>query len=66
MTVEVFGRTQDGRAVTRHTLERGSLRVRVISYGGCVTSVECPGGVTTSTSGDRSSAQRAAIAAACS
>ena len=42
MTGEVFGRTADGRTVTRHTLARGGLRVQVIDYGAIVAAVETP------------------------
>jgi aldose 1-epimerase len=42
MAGEVFGRTADGRTVTRHTLARGGLRVQVIDYGAILTAVETP------------------------
>jgi aldose 1-epimerase len=41
---ELFGTLSDGTAVHRWTLERGGVRVRVLSYGGIVQSVEVPDG----------------------
>ncbi|KOV97166.1 MULTISPECIES: aldose epimerase family protein [unclassified Streptomyces] len=41
---ELFGTLPDGTAVHRWTLERGGVRVRVLSYGGIVQSVEVPDG----------------------
>lgn len=38
----VFGRTADGRTVTRHVLALGALRVHVIDYGAIVTAIEVP------------------------
>lgn len=38
----VFGRTTDGRDVTRHVLTRGCLRVHVIDYGAILTAIETP------------------------
>ncbi|WP_327425207.1 galactose mutarotase [Streptomyces sp. NBC_01230] len=40
---EVFGTLADGTAVHRWTLERAGTRVRVLTYGGVVQSVEVPG-----------------------
>ncbi|MGY4915073.1 aldose epimerase family protein [Streptomyces sp. 900116325] len=40
---EVFGTLADGTAVHRWTLERAGTRVRVLTYGGIVQSVEVPG-----------------------
>ncbi|MGW1709522.1 aldose epimerase family protein [Streptomyces sp. NPDC002206] len=40
---EVFGTLVDGTAVHRWTLERAGTRVRVLTYGGVVQSVEVPG-----------------------
>ncbi|MEV5983832.1 aldose epimerase family protein [Streptomyces sp. NPDC052051] len=40
---EHFGTLPDGTPVHRWTLERGGVRVRVLSYGGIVQSVEVPG-----------------------
>ncbi|RVU18687.1 aldose epimerase family protein [Methylobacterium oryzihabitans] len=42
MQAEPFGTTRDGAAVTRHTLARGDLRVRILSYGAIVQTVEVP------------------------
>ncbi|GJE58764.1 aldose epimerase family protein [Methylobacterium trifolii] len=42
MAGESFGRTADGRAVTRFTLVRRPLRVQVIDYGAVVTAIETP------------------------
>ena len=39
---ELFGTLSDGTRVQRWTLERGGVRVRVLSYGGIVQSVEVP------------------------
>ncbi|MFJ5528786.1 aldose epimerase family protein [Streptomyces sp. NPDC093261] len=39
---EPFGTLSDGTPVHRWTLERGGVRVRVLSYGGVVQSVEVP------------------------
>lgn len=39
---EAFGTLSDGSAVERWTLERAGVRVRVLSYGGIVQSVEVP------------------------
>ncbi|MEV8564551.1 aldose epimerase family protein [Streptomyces sp. NPDC051322] len=39
---EPFGRLADGTPVHRWTLERGGTRVRVLTYGGIVQSVEVP------------------------
>ncbi|MFJ8195771.1 aldose epimerase family protein [Streptomyces sp. NPDC096152] len=39
---ELFGTLSDGTPVHRWTLERGGARVRVLSYGGIVQSVEIP------------------------
>jgi aldose 1-epimerase len=39
---ELFGTLPDGSEVHRWTLERAGVRVRVLSYGGIVQSVECP------------------------
>ncbi|QKW31065.1 galactose mutarotase [Streptomyces seoulensis] len=39
---EVFGRLDDGTTVHRWTLERAGVRVRVLTYGGIVQSVEVP------------------------
>ncbi|MGW4274923.1 aldose epimerase family protein [Streptomyces seoulensis] len=39
---EVFGRLDDGTTVHRWTLERAGVRVRVLTYGGTVQSVEVP------------------------
>jgi aldose 1-epimerase len=40
---EHFGTLPDGTPVRRWTLERSGVRVRVLSYGGIVQSVEVPG-----------------------
>ncbi|MDF6042315.1 galactose mutarotase [Streptomyces sp. JH14] len=40
---ELFGTLVDGTAVHRWTLERAGTRVRVLTYGGVVQSVEVPG-----------------------
>ncbi|WP_406419171.1 galactose mutarotase [Streptomyces sp. NBC_00873] len=40
---ELFGTLADGTAVHRWTLERAGTRVRVLTYGGVVQSVEVPG-----------------------
>ncbi|MEV5727642.1 MULTISPECIES: aldose epimerase family protein [Streptomyces] len=40
---EHFGTLPDGAPVHRWTLERGGVRVRILSYGGIVQSVEVPG-----------------------
>lgn len=39
---ETFGRLGDGTPVHRWTLERGGTRVRVLTYGGILQSVEVP------------------------
>ncbi|MFI7017127.1 aldose epimerase family protein [Streptomyces sp. NPDC050164] len=39
---ELFGTLSDGTAVHRWTLERAGVRVRILSYGGIVQSVEVP------------------------
>lgn len=39
---ELFGTLPDGTEVHRFTLERAGVRVRVLSYGGIVQSVEVP------------------------
>jgi aldose 1-epimerase len=39
---ELFGTLSDGTAVHRWTLERAGVRVRVLTYGGIVQSVEIP------------------------
>ncbi|GAB2902730.1 aldose epimerase family protein [Streptomyces mayteni] len=39
---EVFGRLDDGTEVHRWTLARGGTRLRVLSYGGVVQSLELP------------------------
>ncbi|WP_217240542.1 aldose epimerase family protein [Streptomyces sp. AC555_RSS877] len=39
---ELFGTLSDGTPVQRWTLERAGVRVRVLSYGGIVQSVEVP------------------------
>lgn len=39
---ERFGTLSDGTPVHRWTLERGGVRVRILSYGGIVQSVEVP------------------------
>ena len=39
---EHFGTLSDGTPVHRWTLERAGVRVRVLSYGGIVQSVEVP------------------------
>ncbi|MEU6671440.1 aldose epimerase family protein [Streptomyces sp. NPDC046727] len=41
---ELFGTLSDGTPVHRWTLERGGVRVRVLSYGGIVQSAEVPDG----------------------
>ncbi len=43
MPAEPFGTTPDGTAVARHTLARGDLRVRVLTYGAIVQSLEIGG-----------------------
>lgn len=40
---ELFGTLSDGTPVHRWTLERGGTRVRILTYGGIVQSVEVPG-----------------------
>ncbi|CAL9434509.1 aldose epimerase family protein [Streptomyces sp. enrichment culture] len=40
--IEHFGTLSDGTAVQRCTLERAGVRVRVLSYGGIVQSLETP------------------------
>ncbi|MCJ2014806.1 aldose epimerase family protein [Methylobacterium sp. J-076] len=42
MAGDTFGRTADGHEVRRHTLARGTLRVRIIDFGAVVTGIECP------------------------
>ncbi|MER6694247.1 aldose epimerase family protein [Streptomyces minutiscleroticus] len=42
MRSELFGTLSDGTPVHRWTLERGGTRVRVLTYGGTVQSVEVP------------------------
>ncbi|MDP4006019.1 aldose epimerase family protein [Methylobacterium sp. NEAU K] len=42
MPGDIFGRTADGQAVTRHVLDRGGLRVHVIDFGAVVTAIEVP------------------------
>ncbi|MEU3788712.1 aldose epimerase family protein [Streptomyces fructofermentans] len=42
MHSELFGTLPDGSPVHRWTLERGGTRVRVLTYGGVVQSVEVP------------------------
>ncbi|MGW1022138.1 aldose epimerase family protein [Streptomyces sp. NPDC002577] len=42
MHSELFGTLPDGTAVHRWTLERGGVRVRVLTYGGIVQSAEVP------------------------
>ncbi|MEH3146298.1 MAG: galactose mutarotase [Methylobacterium frigidaeris] len=42
MQAESFGTTRDGAAVIRHTLARGGLRVRILSYGAIVQTIEVP------------------------
>ena len=42
MAGETFGRTADGQAVTRFTLARGLLTVRLLDYGGIVAAIETP------------------------
>ncbi|MGW2722079.1 aldose epimerase family protein [Streptomyces sp. NPDC001492] len=39
---ELFGALADGTPVHRWTLERGGVRVRILSYGGIVQSLEVP------------------------
>ncbi|GGL67997.1 aldose 1-epimerase [Streptomyces fumigatiscleroticus] len=39
---ELFGTLSDGTAVHRWTLERAGVRVRILSYGGIVQSVQVP------------------------
>ncbi|MGP4013558.1 aldose epimerase family protein [Streptomyces sp. 4N124] len=39
---ELFGTLSDGTSVHRWTLERANVRVRILSYGGIVQSVEVP------------------------
>ncbi len=39
---ELFGTLSDGTSVHRWTLERAGVRVRILSYGGIVQSVEVP------------------------
>lgn len=39
---EIFGRLSDGSPVHRWTLERAGVRVRVLTYGGIVQSVQVP------------------------
>lgn len=43
MHSELFGTLPDGTAVHRWTLERAGVRVRILTYGGIVQSVEVPG-----------------------
>lgn len=42
MSPEPFGTTADGEPVVRHTLQRDGLRLRVLSYGAIVQSLELP------------------------
>ncbi|MCF3125126.1 galactose mutarotase [Streptomyces arenae] len=42
MRSELFGTLPDGTPVHRWTLERGPVRVRILTYGGIVQSVEVP------------------------
>ncbi|MFI2613778.1 aldose epimerase family protein [Streptomyces sp. NPDC018584] len=42
MRTELFGTLPDGTAVHRWTLERGGVRVRVLTYGGIVQSAQVP------------------------
>ncbi|MEU1115286.1 MULTISPECIES: aldose epimerase family protein [unclassified Streptomyces] len=44
MRSELFGTLPDGTPVHRWTLERGGVRVRVLTYGGIVQSAEVPDG----------------------
>src|SRR5690348_2287242 len=39
---ELFGTLSDGTPVHRWTLQRAGVRVRILSYGGIVQSVEIP------------------------
>jgi aldose 1-epimerase len=41
-TVEPFGTTPDGTAVERWTLSNGDLRIRVLTYGGIIQTLEVP------------------------
>ncbi|MFH8485915.1 aldose epimerase family protein [Streptomyces longisporoflavus] len=43
MRSELFGTLPDGTSVHRWTLERGGVRVRVLTYGGIIQSAEVPG-----------------------
>lgn len=42
MSAERFGTTRGGDPVTRYTLRRGDLRVRIIDFGAIVTAIEVP------------------------
>lgn len=42
MHCEFFGTLPDGTPVHRWTLERAGVRVRILTYGGIVQSVEVP------------------------
>ncbi|MDR7040643.1 aldose 1-epimerase [Methylobacterium sp. BE186] len=42
MAGEPFGRTRDGRAVTRYELARGRLRAAILDYGGILTRLDVP------------------------
>ncbi|KQP95112.1 aldose epimerase [Methylobacterium sp. Leaf113] len=42
MQAEPFGTTGAGDPVTRHTLERGDLRVQILDYGGIVSRIDVP------------------------
>ncbi|MEA1835230.1 aldose epimerase family protein [Methylobacterium durans] len=42
MAGEPFGRTRDGRGVTRYALARGRLRAEIIDYGGILTRLDVP------------------------
>ena len=38
-----FGKTQDGTTVEEYTLSNGNMEVRIITYGGAITSIRVPG-----------------------
>lgn len=42
MAPESYGRTRNGAAVTRYTLQSPHLRVQLLDYGGIVTRIEAP------------------------
>ncbi|HEY8474154.1 MAG TPA: aldose epimerase family protein [Natronosporangium sp.] len=42
ITKDVFGTLDDGTRVDRYTLTNGDLRVRIITYGGILQSIEVP------------------------